>query len=143
MLNEENYVEIINGFTRTHWKPLLDLIPEIERTAKFGEMKAGEKDKDGVIQMPFIHASPVVSRFSQIVYDLPIIISFDWGKWHEGREIVNNNNFNFNSIDIPTKCKIITAIVRNDRFCEGALNTAFESGFILKILKSIESQINE
>ena len=31
------------------------------------------------------------------------------------------NDFNFNTIEIPTICKIITAIVRNNRFCDGAL----------------------
>ena len=55
---------------------------------------------------------------------------------------MNDKNFNFDSIDIPTMCKIITAIVRNNRFCDGALVSAFESGLILKILKSIKHQIN-
>ncbi len=55
--------------------------------------------------------------------------------------MANDKNFDFDSVDIPTKCKLITAIVRNDRFCEGALVSAFESGLILKILKSIKRQL--
>jgi len=141
ILNENNYIETINGFSKIDWKPLLDLIPEIEKTNNFGEMKSGEKNEEGIIIMPNWVESTIVSRFHQIVYDLPIVISFDWGSWKEGRKIVNDKNFNFDSIDIPTKCKIITAIVRNDRFCDGALVSAFESGLILKILKSIENQL--
>ena len=76
-----------------------------------------------------------------IVYRLPIIISFDWGAWEEGREIASNEEFDFDTIDIPAKCKLITVIVRNDRFCDGVLVSAFESGQILRILKSIERQI--
>jgi hypothetical protein len=34
----------------------------------------------------------------------------------------------YNTIEIPTICKIITAIVRNNRFCDGALVSQFESG---------------
>ncbi len=77
----------------------------------------------------------------QIVYRLPIIISFNWGAWEEGREIASNDDFDHDTLDLPTKCKLITAIVRNNRFCDGALVSAFESGLILRILKSIEKQI--
>ena len=72
---------------------------------------------------------------------MPIIISFDWGAWEEGRELTSNDEFDFDTLDIPEKCKLITAIVRNDRFCDGALVSAFESGLISRILKSIEKQI--
>ena len=72
---------------------------------------------------------------------MPIIISFDWGAWEYGREITSNDEFDFDTLDIPEKCKLITAIVRNDRFCDGALVSAFESGLISRILKSIEKQI--
>ena len=76
-----------------------------------------------------------------IVYRLPIIISFDWGAWEEGRKIASNDDFDLDTLDLPAKCKLITAIVRSDRFCEGTLVSAFESGLILRILKSIEKQI--
>ena len=72
---------------------------------------------------------------------MPIIISFDWGAWEKGREIASNDDFDFDTLDLPTKCKLITAIARNDRFCEGALVSSFESGLILRILKSIEKKI--
>lgn len=67
----------------------------------------------------------IVSKFVEVVYAIPII-SFDWGAWEEGRKIANDENFAFDSVDLLTKCKLITAIVRNDRFCEGALVSAFE-----------------
>jgi hypothetical protein len=44
-------------------------------------------------------------------------------------------------VDIPEKCKIIAAIVRNDRFSSGRLVEAFESGMMLKVLKSIEKEL--
>ncbi len=45
MLDEENHVELINSYTREDWQPLLDLIPEIEKTSSFGEWISG-KDKN-------------------------------------------------------------------------------------------------
>jgi hypothetical protein len=141
ILHENNYIEEINGMPKRAWKPLLDLIPEIHQTDDFGEFGGEETSEQSNPILPYsIHGS-VVSRFRQIAYDLPIIISFNWGQWEEGRMMVNDESFDFDSIDIPTKCKIITAIVRNDRFCDGALILAFKSGLISKILMSIKNQL--
>jgi len=143
VLQKENYQQKIKSLTKSDWKPLLDLIPKIENTEKFGEMKGGEKDKDGFISMPYYETAPVVSKFLEVVNNMPLIIDFNWTSWEEGKKMLRDENFDFDSIDIPTKCKLITAIVRNDRFHEGALVSAFESGVILKILKSIERQIEK
>ena len=121
----------------------MELIPKIENIKKFGDnseaMKLLEK---GIIDMhPYVEHE-IVEQFRKIVYSIPIIIDFDWGAWDEGRKIAGDEDFDFDTIDIPTKCKIITALVRNDRFCDGVLVDAFESGKILKILKSIEKKLS-
>lgn len=141
VLTEENYREKINSFSENEWRQLIELIPLVEKTQKFGEMAGGEKVENGVIIMPYWNQNAIVSQFQEIVYNIPIIISFDWGSWEKGRIIARDENFDFDTIDIPTKCKLITAIIRNDRFCDGALIEAFESGLILKILRSIKNQI--
>jgi hypothetical protein len=141
LLDENNYKEQIHTFTQQDWQPLIELIPKVESTSKFGEWASAEKDEEGTIQFPYCIEETIVSQFLDIVYRLPIIISFDWGAWDEGRKIASNEEFDFDTIDIPAKCKLITVIVRNDRFCDGVLVSAFESGQILRILKSIERQI--
>jgi len=142
LLDEEDCKEKIHSLTNKSWKPLLDLIPEIENTRNFGKWEKGDKNEEGVIQIPYFIPADVVSRFLKILYSIPIIIAFNWGAWDEGRKIANDPNFNFDKADLVTKCKLITALVRNDRFCEGALASAFESGLILKILKSVENQVS-
>ena len=141
LLDENNYKEQIHAFTQQDWQPLIELIPKVESTLKLGEWAGEEKDEVETIQFPYCKEEPIVSQFLDIVYRLPIIISFDWGAWEEGREIASNDDFDHDTLDLPTKCKLITAIVRNNRFCDGALVSAFESGLILRILKSIEKQI--
>ena len=141
LLDENNYKEQIHAFTQRDWKPLIELIPKVESTSKFGEWASAEKNEEENILFPYCIEAPIVSQFLHIVYRLPIIISFDWGAWEEGREIASNDDFDHDTLDLPTKCKLITAIVRNNRFCDGALVSAFESGLILRILKSIEKQI--
>ncbi len=142
MLTEDNYIERIHAYSKLDWEPLLALIPEIEKTEIFGEEVGPEQVEPGVFTFPYWEEGDVVSKFFEIVYSMPIIIKFEWSSWDEGRRIANDLNFDYDTIDIPTKCKLITAIVRNDRFCEGALVSAFESGFILKILKAIKKQVD-
>ncbi len=141
VLKENNHIEAINSYTQSDWQPLLDLIPKIEQTKSFGESVGGGMDKDGVYHIPNWSSAEIVYKFLDIVYDIPIVIDFNWAGWDEGRKMAGDEYFDFDTIDIPTKCKLITAFVRNDRFCDGALAGAFERGTILKILKSIEKQL--
>jgi hypothetical protein len=119
----------------------MELIPEIENTSVFGEWIDGDKDAEGVTIFPYINTAPIVSRFLEAVYAIPIIIDFDWASWDEGRKMASDEHFDLDTIDLVTKCRLITAIVRNDRFCEGALVSAFDAGLILRILKSIEKEV--
>lgn len=119
------------------WQPLFDLIPEIENTTQFGKMGGG-KDKNGVFHMPYWIENPVVSEFRKLAHKLLVIKNFDWLSWNEGKEMLNNPSFNYNSIDLETKLRLITLLVRSDRFNEGTLISAFESGVILKILKAMK-----
>jgi hypothetical protein len=142
-LQEDNYIKIINSYTIKDWQPLLELIPEIQTTEQFEEdYIEPPKNEDGSINFPHVFGTEIVSKFLDVVYNIPIAINFDWGEWEEGKEIINDETFDYDTIDIPTKCKIITTIVRADRFSEGFLVRCFESGLILKVLKSIKSQIS-
>jgi hypothetical protein len=139
--DEKIFADHIKNLRPEDWRPLLDLIPEIERTTCFGKTSGGQEDTDGYIQMPYWIPSQVVERFHDVVYDIPVVFSFDWMKWDEGRKLLSDENTEFDSLDLLTKCKLITAIVRNNRFCDGYLVSAFESGLILKILKAIERDV--
>jgi len=52
VLQENNYRQKINSFTKADWQPLLDLIPIIEKTQKFSTKRGGEIDEDVVMSMP-------------------------------------------------------------------------------------------
>ncbi len=141
VLSEANCGDLLHSLTLEEWEPLLSLIPEIESTSSFGEWSRGSSGNEGAFQMPWCTPAPVVERFLKVIYGIPIVISFDWGSWDEGRRMVGDDDFDYDSVDLLTKCKLITAIVRNDRFCEGLLVSAFESGLMLKILRSLERSL--
>jgi hypothetical protein len=141
-LKDKDHIEKINSMTRESWEPLLALIPTIEKTEKFqGDVQFIENDDEIIFNLCQTDEAEIVDKFRQAAYEIRIVIDFNWPAWKEGEEIVSNTNFDYDSIDIPTKCKIITAILRNDRFCEGVLASYFDSGLILKVLKSIQKQL--
>ncbi len=143
MIEEEGCEEKIAALTYQDWAPLLALIPEIEKTTTFHEVSKEKADKNGVKILSYPIPVPIVDEFQRIVYEIPIAIKFYWAGWDEGRAMAGDSDFDFDSTTLVNKCKLITAIVRNDRFCAGALASAFESGLILKILKSIEKSVTE
>jgi len=143
VLDEQDCVEKLTSYTRQDWKPLFTLIPKIENTTVFGRWTEADKSNKGVIHSPCCKPSAIVSQFLETVYAIPIIIGFDWAAWEEGRNMAKDVNIAFDSIELIAKCKLITAIVRNDRFCEGALVAAFESGLILNILKSMKKEVSD
>jgi len=142
-LKEKNYIEEINKLTEKDWKPLLDLILEMEKADSFGEMHMPHVKEENVFSMPFWEGNELVDRFLKLVEDIPLMIQFDWGSWEDGFEMLRSENFNFDTVDIPTKCKLITLIVRKERFVEGSLKEAFDSGQMLRILTSIKNQLGE
>ena len=145
-LNEKNYIERINRLSNEDWEPLLRLIPEIEKITKFGKWQGGGEG-DGTTEspytMPYHVEAPIVRKFVGIAYKIPIMVVFSWGNWSKLNTFLKDKSFNFDTIDIPTKCKIITAIIRADRFCDGATSGEFESGVVLRVLKSIKQQLRK
>ena len=145
-LTEENYVAVINSHTIVDWQPLLVLIPKIQRARTFGKWISSNKG-DGTIenpyQIPHFYNSKLVNQFASFAYDLPILVNFSWICWDDLHTYLKDKTFDFDTIDIPTKCKVITAIIRADRFCESATAAEFKSGLIVRILKSIQKQLHE
>lgn len=110
------------------WQKLLEYLPELEKTSDFGriEMPPGS--------MPYAVHAKITSEFVKSFYDLGLQVNFDWMKWPEGFELLKLNDFK--DCDLLTLQKLLTLIIRRERFVEGSLISAFKSGVIVEILKS-------
>ena len=119
------------------WNKLFNLIPEMEATKKFGELIIDQKGKDGVFQFPYYVNDEVVDRFIDIAYKLGIVPDFDWMDWKEGKKFLNNPKHDFTKLDAITLCKLLTVIIRADRFNEGFLVQNFQNGVIPNIINAL------
>jgi len=135
-------IDHIYKISKEDWNELFKLIPEIENTFVFGELIVGDKTSDGDLVFPYMISSEIVNKFHDTIYDKNIEIVFDWGNWDEGRDILENENKDYSNLDLITLVKLITTIVRNDRFSTGYLVSKFKDGTILKILNRLKDVIS-
>lgn len=125
------------------WRLLFDLLPEIKQRKKFGKLMGAKKMPDGNLSMPFWLEDEIVSKFFNAAYFLGIVIVFDWASWQEGIDILNAPETDFNDYDMETLCKILTLIVRSDKFCEGYLINQFETGNMALIIEALKAKVEE
>ena len=127
MLEESNLQNQINNITDQQWSQLFDLIPSISKADNFGHWEGY-----------YFSETQLVKTFRKWVYDFPLIVKFDWTNWTEGKTALQNKIFDFNTQNLPFLCKMITLIIRQDRFSEGYLVKNFKNGTIEKILNAIK-----
>jgi hypothetical protein len=118
--------------TQDQWNTLFAMIPEIENSDYFGEILF----KDGIIY-PATWPE-IVNRFHEYVYEIGLVVDFDWPHWDEGKRILSKKVEDLSKHSTITLCKLLTAIVRSDRYVEGNLIAYFKNGTILSILRALE-----
>lgn len=133
----ESFKDQISKIAISDWRRLFDLIPVMERSASFGEWNFPGARENGFITMPYMRTNEVVSDFVRTAYDLGIVLDFDWGAWDDGRRLLSQQSPDVSGLDIETLCKLLTVIIRQDRFVDGTLVMEFEKGTITAILKSM------
>jgi hypothetical protein len=129
--------------TKRKWMPLIELIPVIEETEEFGEYIDPTKITENSYIYNGFKNSRVADEFFHRVYDNIITYDFDWMNWELGRLIIESETeVSYEKYDLDVLSKLIYALVRNDKYCDGYLITKLSDGTILKILKSIEAKLN-
>jgi hypothetical protein len=100
----------------------------------FGEWVADGPDASGVMTMPWFRLSPAAEA---LVRDAAGLIQpFDWPAWlgtAEGARL--RNPAAVAGASAEDLGRLLTAIVRSDRFREGSLAGAFESGLLTAIVR--------
>lgn len=138
MIEEKEFENHLLTFERKNWDRLFRLLPEIEKATVFGELKGGSELNDGSIQMPFWSRSKIADDFLVVFHSINLSVIFDWASWKEGKNILNQKDVDLNKLDTLTLCKLLTTIVRADRFNDGYLISCFENGIVPKIIKAIK-----
>lgn len=141
MIELEKFPSHLETLQSRDWDRLFTLLPEIEITADFGEAKGGEELSDGSITMPFGASFEIVDKTFDAINELNLCPEFDWLDWQAGRSLLKNPKFDYSQLDTLTLCKLLTVIIRTDRFNDGYLVANFKNGIMTRIIKAIMCQI--
>ncbi len=109
---------------------------------RFGRWEGGEKDEGGSIQMPYYSLYEAAGRFEETAYrDGWILSGFDWAEWKQTpeAEALRDDAKILSEATLDQVSKLLTVLIRQDRFCEGSLAGAFESGLLSSILRRINA----
>lgn len=128
------------------WNQVLAWLPRFN-AAEFraGVWAGGGEDREpGVFTMPFVAYSDDVMTFSSQLYGLQVVAGFDWGTWVGGRGNELWEDPRRLAAASLEECRmLLTAHMRADRFSEGHLLHAFESGHIVAILERVSALVGE
>lgn len=108
--------DVINNTKKDDWNKLFDLIPKL----------SGNRPTEHEVD------------FIQCIYDLNIVINFDWMNWNEGKAIFDSPDFDISKCSVVDLCKFMTVFTRNDRFSQGFLTSEIENGKVLKVIKRLQ-----
>lgn len=132
----------LDTLTASDWQRLFDLLPEIARTREFIIPRETMYDEDGRMIWTDDESPEIVYRTESVLYNLGLVPAFDWMSWSEGDALLKNPETRYDALDRVTLCKLITCIVRGDRFCGGFLAECFQQGIMQRILHAMYHRVH-
>lgn len=136
----ENLQAHLDAMDPAAWNQLYELVRAIYIENEFGKIQESQKKTGAYLEFPHWVYTSKIADFNRMVYDMDIVIGFDWLEWKEGQAMLKDSNQEYADLDGIMLCKLITLIVRAERFYEGYLNNCFENGSVLKIATALKEK---
>jgi len=107
-------------------------------TFSAGEWCGGETDTSGAISVPWFELSDDAQAFMSELRGGGWVFVFDWRAWEpEAQRLIDVGGVE--QADLSDLRRLLTLLVRSDRFVEGQLSWAMESGLITRILRRLQA----
>jgi hypothetical protein len=114
-------------------RALIRYLPILEAT----NFSAGEMVcKDG--HFPFAVLSANASRFVRELHERGFVYAFEWPAWADEAQRYFNQHALLEEASLDTIRRLFFVLVRQERFCEGTLLDAFQSGLMVALLRRLE-----
>jgi hypothetical protein len=113
---------------------------------EFGHWVIPQTGDPKIIGFPYYSFSDSAGAFIDSAYQFEWIVErFDWEDWKDTNEATSllENCDALAEASIEQLERLLTLCVRQDRFCEGAMNSAFQSGLIIGILRRASDILSE
>ena len=123
-------------FSKDQIRALADFWPVFANPQFVYEVRDEVKEKKGVITMPSSSLSPEAKAFNTMIYQEGWVLDgFGWPEWTQTDEFKDL----FSKPEALAKAsahqlaKLLTALARKERFCEGTMASAYSDGLLAGI----------
>ena len=123
-------------FSRAQIQALADFWPVFANPKFIYETQAEVKEKKGVVTMPSSSLSSEAIAFNKMIYQEGWILDgFEWPEWAQTDEFKDlfSNPEALAKASADQLAKLLTALVRKERFCEGTMASACSDGLLAGI----------
>jgi hypothetical protein len=105
-------------------------------------MEPAVQQPDGSYSLPYPRYSDTVEEIVQLMYDLHIVVPFDWNAWYQGGDRIPGAAEVARG-SAAEAARLATAIVRAERFSEGTLANALADGTLEAALARLRRWYND
>jgi hypothetical protein len=108
---------------------------------EFGRWVPSRPRDDGVIVMGWYERSPAADAFCADAMGLQTVSGFDWPAWSKSERglALIGHPAAVATASVEELANLLTAYIRADRFSEGTLAEAFETGMLTAILRRAQA----
>ena len=112
------------------WRELWEAVAALDEDPEPGRWAGGER-VDGVLQMPYVVYRDAVHHMIRAVYALGANLPFPWPAWGGLQRYPRGRGLD--AAPVAESIRLVTAIVRADRFSEGTILACLTDGTLAAV----------
>lgn len=123
-------------FSKDQIRALADFWPVFANPKFVYETQNEVKERKGVMTMPSSSLSPEAKVFNKMIYEEGWILDgFEWSEWAQTDEFKDlfSKTESLAKASAHQLAKLLTALARKERFCEGTMACACQDGLLARI----------
>ncbi len=114
---------LLRAAPEARWDDLWDAVVALDAEPEPGRWAGFDQP---VLQMPYVVYSPAVDRVIAAIYALGASLPFDWHSWDGLSRYPGGRGLD--AAPVAEAVRMVTAVVRADRFSEGTILTCLGDG---------------
>lgn len=136
--NIQQAVDNYRNLTKENVEALRTIYARIQDyVGEWGIQHDKECTETGILIFPWVENNFLIQDFISFMYENDLVVKFRWTEWQEGSDwYALDDESKYERLDVETALKLLTAVIRNSRFNDGALVNAFENRVFPKLLTS-------
>ncbi len=127
------------------WDAVDQLAAEVEHATWAGGDEGATTIVDGVevpvLHLPYVVYGEAVNRLVQLLYGLGLIVPFNWPAWDGARRYRTGRGLT--TAPVADAVRLLTAVVRADRFSEGTIAVTLDDGTVPAALSRLRQWYDE